>query len=99
MVGRCGNPAGVIENQILTAGSTGGRKKRRNGKMSTRQTKINPVVRLIATIIFGLLVTTIAVVIGVTILGVGKAHAGTQATATYAVVYAQRGGHGHGGRA
>jgi hypothetical protein len=50
---------------------------------------MNTITRLIATVIFGVLVTTIAVVIGMTILGVG--HAGTHA-ATYAVEYAQREG-------
>jgi hypothetical protein len=55
---------------------------------------MNTIARLIATVIFGLLVTTIAVVIGMTILGMGHAHAGTHAAA-YAVEYAQRGGGGH----
>lgn len=51
---------------------------------------MNIITRLIATIIFGLLVTTIAVVIGMTILGVGHARAAdTHPTASYAV-YAQR---------
>jgi hypothetical protein len=52
---------------------------------------MNIITRLIATIIFGLLVTTIAVVIGMTILGVGHAHAaGTHPTASYAVTHSAR---------
>jgi hypothetical protein len=63
--------------------------------MSIKQTKINPVVALVAWLIAGTLLTVMAVVIGVTILGVGTAHAaGTHPTASYAV-FAQRGHGGH----
>ena len=56
----------------------------------------NPIARLIATVLTGLILATLVTV--VVLIGVGHAHAGTQA-ASYAVEYAQRGGHGgHGGR-
>lgn len=55
---------------------------------------MNPITRLIATVITGLILATL-VAVGL-LIGTGHAHAGTQAASSYAVEYAQRGG-GHGG--
>jgi hypothetical protein len=56
---------------------------------------VNPIVKLIAWAVVGLLAATLAVVIGMVILGVGKAHAaGTMPHTFVAVSYAERGGHG-----
>jgi hypothetical protein len=63
-------------------------------------TKMNAVVKTVAWLIAGALAVVMAALIGMIVLGAGKAHAGmsSPATASYAVV-AQRGGHGHGGHA
>jgi hypothetical protein len=89
--GRSGNPAGATE-KTQPPDRPGGPQKGEKQKMDT--TKMNPVVKTVAWLIAGTLGVVMTVVIGMVILGVGKAHA-TQTTATYAVVYAQRGGHGY----
>jgi hypothetical protein len=56
---------------------------------------VNPIVKLIAWTVVGLIAAAMAVAIGLVILGVGKAHAaGTMPHAFVAVSHAERGGHG-----
>lgn len=59
---------------------------------------MNDITKLIATTVVGLIITTIAVVIAMVIVGAGHAHAGmTSSPHTFAAVYVERGGnHRHG---
>jgi hypothetical protein len=58
---------------------------------------MNPITKLIATVVVGLIAATMAVVIGMVVLGVGHAHAAgmTGPHASYAVSYVARGHGGH----
>jgi hypothetical protein len=56
---------------------------------------MNDITKLIATTVVGLIITTIAVVIAMVVVGAGHAHAGmTSSPHTFAVSYIERGRHG-----
>ena len=58
---------------------------------------MNPITKLIATVIVGLIAATMAVVVGMVVLGIGHAHAASMTSphASYAVSYVARGHSGH----
>jgi hypothetical protein len=55
---------------------------------------MNPITKLNATVIVGLIAATMAMVVGMVVLGIGHAHAaGTQTTASVSYVARGHGGH------
>lgn len=57
---------------------------------------MNPITRLIAITVTGLIAVTLAVVIGLVVLGAGHAHAAGITPHTFAAAsHVERGGHGH----
>ena len=55
---------------------------------------MNPITRLIATVVAGLILATLAVVVALVVVGAGNAHASISSPHTaFAVSYVERGGH------